>query len=247
MPSRKPPLRPTDIRGTGGSAGPPGAALLLDLDGTLADTAPDLAAALNRLLAEEGRPPLPLERVRPAVSHGTGALLRLAFGDGAEADAVLRARLVAHYRSRIAEATRLFAGMAGLLASVEARGLPWGIVTNKPAMLTGPLVAALGLAGRAGCVVSGDTLAVAKPHPGPLLHAAARLGVPPGHCLYLGDARRDVEAARRAGMVPLVALYGYLGPEDDPRRWGAAGLVRRPAEVLAWLGPRGPGEEGETA
>ncbi len=225
-----------------------GAALLLDLDGTLADTAPDLAAALNRLLAEEGRPPLPLRRVRPAVSHGTGALLRLAFGAGAEAEADLRARLLAHYRRGIARATRLFAGMAELLAAVETRSLPWGIVTNKPAALAVPLVAALGLAGRAGCLVAGDTLAVAKPHPGPLLHAAARLGVPPGRCLYLGDARQDVEAARRAGMIPLVALYGYLGPDDDPRGWGAAGLVRRPAEVLAWLGLPGPGaEEGEKA
>ncbi len=227
--SRKRALEPTDPKGA--------RALLLDLDGTLADTAPDLAAALNRLRAEEGLPPLPLERVRPAVSHGTGALLRLGFGAPGESDPGLRRRLLAHYRAGIARATRLFAGMEGLLAGLEARGRPWGIVTNKPEALARPLVAALGLAGRAGCLLGGDSLPVRKPHPGPLLEAARRLGVPPAACLYLGDARRDVEAARAAGMGALVALYGYLAPGEDPAAWGAAGLVRHPAEVLDWMAP----------
>ncbi|HKJ76365.1 MAG TPA: phosphoglycolate phosphatase [Gammaproteobacteria bacterium] len=211
--------------------------LLLDLDGTLADTAPDLAAALNRTLEEAGRSALPFERIRPVVSHGGRALLRLGFGlTGDEPEyAAVRERFLGHYQRDIALHTRLFPGMAELLAAVEANGMNWGVVTNKPAWLTDPLLAALGLNERAATVVSGDTLAVNKPDPAPMLHACREAGSGPGECLYLGDAERDVQAGRNAGMRTLVALFGYLADEDDPAGWGADGLVNEPGEVLAWI------------
>lgn len=212
-------------------------AVLFDLDGTLADTAPDLAGALNALLAELGRPPLPFVAIRPHVSHGARALLR--FGLDVERETpgyeALLQRFLALYRGAIAAQTRLFDGMPALLAATEARGLPWGVVTNKPAWLTGPLMAALGLTARAGCIVSGDTTAHAKPHPEPLLHASRVLAVPPAACLFVGDAERDIEAGRRAGMRTLVARFGYLGPDDRPESWGADGFVDTPGEILAWL------------
>lgn len=215
----------------------PSRALLFDLDGTLADTAPDLAAALNALLAELGRPPLPFEVIRPHVSHGARALIVLGLGltpDDA-AFAGHHRRFLDFYSGAIAAHTTLFDGMETLLASAEARGIPWGVVTNKPAWLTDPLMAALGLTARAACIVSGDTTAHAKPHPEPMFHASRQVGVPPEACLFVGDAERDIEAARRAGMRSLVARFGYLGPEDRPETWGADGAIDRPEEILAWL------------
>lgn len=216
---------------------PPSRAVLFDLDGTLADTAPDLAGALNALLGELGRPGLPFATIRPHVSHGARALIRLGFGlaDDAPDFGPLHRRFLDLYRGAIARETRLFDGMEALLAGAEARGVPWGVVTNKPAWLTDPLMAALGLAARAGCIVSGDTTPHAKPHPAPLLHASRLVGVPPQACLFVGDAERDVEAGRRAGMRTLVARFGYLGPDDRPEAWGADGQVDTPDEIAAWL------------
>ncbi|MDX1593722.1 MAG: HAD-IA family hydrolase [Gammaproteobacteria bacterium] len=212
-------------------------ALLFDLDGTLADTAPDLAGALNALLAELGRPPLPYAAIRPHVSHGARALIRLGLdlGDGDPEFAPLHLRFLEIYRGAIAVETRLFDGMEALLATAEARGIPWGVVTNKPARLTDPLMEALGLTARAGCIVSGDTTAHAKPHPEPMFHASREVGVPPESCLFVGDAERDIEAARRAGMRSLVARFGYIGPDDRPETWGADGQVDSPAEIAAWI------------
>ena len=211
--------------------------LLLDLDGTLADTAPDLAAALNRTLEEDGRSALPFERIRPVVSHGGRALLRLGFGlTGDEPEyAAVRERFLGHYQRDLARHTQLFPGMAELLAAIEANGMNWGVVTNKPAWLTDPLLAALEVTERAATVVSGDTLAVNKPDPAPMLHACREAGSEPAQCLYLGDAERDVQAGRNAGMRTLVALFGYIGEDDDPGAWGADGLVTEPGEVLAWI------------
>lgn len=212
-------------------------AVLFDLDGTLADTAPDLASALNETLRFYGKETLPFDTIRPHVSHGGRALIKLAFGYDSDHSSYAAAREVFlnHYATHIAKQTRLFDGMPSLLDTLEQSAIPWGIVTNKPAYLTDPLVALLGLAPRAGCVVSGDTTAHSKPHPAPLLHACSELGVKPQHCLYIGDAERDIEAGRLAGMTTLVALFGYIGEWDDPRQWGADGLVASPTEIFDWI------------
>lgn len=224
-------------------------AVLFDLDGTLVDTAPDLAGAVNALRAELGRAALPLEHIRPHVSNGGSALTRLALGlnplpgacpqgsgvpDAAAFDAH-RTRLLQHYRGGLARQSRPFPGMPALLRRLEALGLPWGVVTNKPAWLTEPLLKALGLAARAGCVVSGDGPAGRKPEPGPLLHAARLMGVDPGSCVYVGDAARDIEAATRAGMPALVATFGYIEPGARPETWGAAALCPSPAGLQAFI------------
>ena len=211
-------------------------ALLLDLDGTLLDTAPDMGGALNRLRAENGLEPLPFECIRPVVSHGAVRLVSLGFPEASgTAFESLRLRFLAIYAEHLAEGTRLFDGFDVVLESLEIRGLPWGIVTNKPARLTNPLLAALGLDRRAACAVSGDTLAERKPHPLPLLHAADLIGVHPEHCVYVGDAERDIQAGRAAGMTTVVASYGYLSQHDDPLSWQPHGIVATPAELLGWM------------
>lgn len=217
--------------------------VLFDLDGTLADTAPDLAEALNRVLVEEGRAPLPFQTIRPVVSHGGIALIRLGFGlePGTPDFDRLRQRLLAIYREHIAVGTRLFPGMDALLGRLEREGLRWGVVTNKPSWLTLPLMEALGLAERAATVVSGDSVPERKPHPAPMHLACREAGTPPEACLYVGDAERDIIAGRRAGMATLAALWGYLGEEDRPAEWGADGLVAQPSEVLEWLQAPSPG------
>jgi phosphoglycolate phosphatase len=210
--------------------------VLFDLDGTLADTAPDLAHALNLLRAEEGRSALPYDTVRPIVSHGATALVRLGFGAVADAELErLRTRFLDHYRANLARHTRLFDGIPELLTELARRGLNWGIVTNKPAFLTEPLVGQLPLPAAPASVVSGDTANNRKPHPEPMLIACAQAGSRPAQCLYVGDAARDIEAGRRAGMKTLVALFGYISRDDRPEQWGADGLIRAPREVLDWL------------
>jgi len=211
--------------------------VLFDLDGTLLDTARDMAEALNRVRVAEGLEALPYDRIRPFVSHGAPRLIRLGFGEpGADRYESLRTRFLEFYRAALAVHTRLFEGFDRVLDSLEHAGLRWGIVTNKPGWLTGPLLAELGLAARCGCVVSGDTLAERKPHPLPLLHAAALLGLAPRECAYLGDAERDVQAARDAGMIPLVAGFGYLGNGEDPAAWRPEAIFAQPEELIGWLG-----------
>ncbi|MDD3518652.1 MAG: HAD-IA family hydrolase [Chromatiales bacterium] len=212
--------------------------VLFDLDGTLADTAPDLAAALDALCREEGREPLPYPRVRNQVSHGTMALLRLAFPEIDTAPDLferLRARYLDIYSNNRHLDTVLFPGIPAILAYLEKQGFRWGIVTNKPAFLTDPLMNTLGLSTRAACIVSGDTTDRSKPHPKPMLHAAELARTPPEDCLYVGDAARDVEAGRAAGMRTLVALYGYIDETERPTEWGADGLIRDPREILDWI------------
>jgi phosphoglycolate phosphatase len=211
--------------------------VLFDLDGTLLDTAPDMAAALNQLRVAEGLEALPFSQIRPLVSHGAPRLLRLAFGEPeAERHASLRRRFLDFYRAALAVHTRLFDGFDSVLSSIEGSGLRWGIVTNKPGWLAEPLIAEVGLAGRCACLVSGDTLAERKPHPLPLLHAAGLLGIEPRECVYVGDAERDVQAARNAGMIPLVAGFGYLGDGEDPAAWQAEAIFARPEDLVDWLG-----------
>jgi len=216
-------------------------AVLFDLDGTLIDTAPDMIAALNGLREEEGLDALPYDVARTQVSHGSSGLVSLAFpAASGSAFETLRSRFLALYNDRLAEETRLFEGCEAVLEALESEGRPWGIVTNKPAYLTTPLLNALDLARRAGCVVSGDTLPQRKPHPAPLLHAAGLLGVAPARCLYVGDAERDIQSARAAGMTVLVARYGYLGPEDDPVAWAPDGQIQTPSDLFGWLGLPSP-------
>ncbi len=212
--------------------------VLFDLDGTLADTAPDLAYALNALLQEHGQPVLPFESIRPVASHGAAALIELGFGILRDEPrfAPLRERYLAIYRANLTRETHLFPGMPELLDQLIARGLNWGIVTNKPAFLTDPLIEQLGLREDAVCVVSGDTTTNRKPHPEPMLHACQLAGSKPEECLYVGDAARDIEAGKAAGMQTLVALFGYIGAQDHPESWGASGLIGAPQEILDWLG-----------
>lgn len=211
--------------------------VLFDLDGTLADTAPDLAYALNTLLTEQDRAPLSYEVIRPVVSHGGIALVKLGFDidENASEFGPLRQRLLEIYRANIARETRLFEGMSPLLDTLEQRGLNWGVVTNKPAWLTEPLLEALGVKHRAAAIVSGDTLPERKPHPAPMLLACEQAGRDAAHCLYVGDAERDIEAGRNAGMRTLVALFGYLGETDFPEQWQADGMVESALDILDWL------------
>lgn len=213
-------------------------AVLFDLDGTLLDTAPDLAAALNDVLLEQGRQPHSFEAIRPHVSHGGSALVQFGFGMTPEHEDFdrLRERFLEIYRNNIARHTRPFAGMLEVLDALEQRGLRWGVVTNKPAWLTLPLMEALALHSRAGSIVSGDTLPQRKPHPEPLFHACREIGLDASECLYVGDAERDIAAGRAAGMTTLVALFGYLGEQDDPAQWLADAMIQDPREILDFLG-----------
>ena len=211
--------------------------VLFDLDGTLLDTAPDLADALNAVLVENRREPLPDVEIRGVVSHGGMALIRLGFGiepDDPDFEP-LRQRLLDNYQANIANRTRPFPGMAELLDELERRGLNWGVVTNKPGWLTDPLLRELDLYDRAACVVSGDTLSERKPHPAPMLHACIQAGSLPGQCVYVGDAQRDIEAGRNARMHTLVALFGYFMADDRPLEWQADGSIDRPQDLLDWL------------
>jgi len=212
-------------------------AVFFDLDGTFADTAPDLGAALNHVRSLHHLPPLPLEVTRLQASHGSAGLLKLGFNvePGAAEFPALRDEFLAYYSANICVHTTLFAGMADLINTLEQRGLPWGIVTNKPHRFTMPLMQALGYSKRAACLVSGDTCARAKPHPEPLLYAAKVTGVSPQNCLYLGDDKRDIDAGRAAGMKSLIALFGYIDPEADLKSWQADASIETPTELNRYL------------
>jgi 2-phosphoglycolate phosphatase len=211
-------------------------AILFDLDGTLLDTCNDMREALNQLRAEEQLAPLSYEAVRCQVSHGGHALVRLGFGElPAEEHEAMRMRLLNIYRKQLAKHTRLFEGGDEMLTELERRGLHWGIVTNKPGWLTDPLLVEVNLHKRSRVVVSGDTLSERKPHPLPLLHAARTLGVDPAHCVYVGDAERDMQAAKSAGMFALVAGFGYLGDDDRADTWYSHGWLHTPLDLIGWL------------
>lgn len=211
-------------------------AVLVDMDGTLLDTGPDMAAALNRLRVEQNREPLEYQLVRPHVSHGSIAVAKLGFPDvDAQHFEALRERFLTLYRERLCVHTRLFAGFDAVLTALARAGLPWGIVTNKAGWLTEPLLAQIQFPLAPAVVISGDSLPERKPHPRPLLVAAERLGVAPSDCLYLGDAKRDIDAAHAAGMIALGASFGYLGPDDQPETWGADAWLDRPQQLLEWV------------
>jgi phosphoglycolate phosphatase len=213
-------------------------AVLFDFDGTLADTAPDLGRAVNRMRTERGMPALPIATVRPYASSGARGLLKIGFGITGEDPqfARLRDEFLAHYDQVLCVETRLFAGVPELLSEIERRGLVWGIVTNKATRFTQRIVASLGLAERAGCVVCGDTTPHIKPHPAPLLHAAQALALPPEVCCYLGDDLRDVQAAHAAGMSSVAVEWGYNGTENGgPRCWNAGAVIAQPKDLIRVL------------
>lgn len=212
-------------------------AVLFDLDGTIADTAPDLAGALNRLRHEDGLEDLPFEILRPVASNGVRGLLGVGLAltpdDPRYAD--YARRFLDRYLSALCVATTLFDGVPDLLDALERRDIPWGIVTNKQQRYTLPLLGQLGLAHRAACIVSGDSTPRPKPHPDPLLLACTTLDCRPEDCLYVGDDMRDVQAGRAAGMVTVAALYGYLGNAEPVEEWGADHHIRQPRDLLDLL------------
>jgi phosphoglycolate phosphatase len=212
-------------------------AVLFDLDGTLADTAPDLAAAVNKMRHDRGLDMLPLEDLRPLASAGARGLIGCAFGVGPDHEgfASMREEFLANYEADLCIETTLFPGIADILDELDERGVRWGIVTNKVARLTDPLIELLSLDQRASCVVSGDTTPHAKPHPAPLLHAAKELGMRPEQVVYVGDDLRDVQAGFAAGMVTVAAAYGYCGTDLPPAQWHAQHVVKSTAELRRLL------------
>lgn len=213
-------------------------AVLFDLDGTLVDSAPDLAGAANDLRAEHGLPPLPYEALRPMVGSGARGMVGAAFGvaPGDDRFEGLRDAFLARYEQGLLKRTQVFAAMAPVLAALEASGRRWGIVTNKAMRFTAPLVEGLGLHRRAAVLIAGDTTPHAKPHPEPLLEAARRLDLDPSACIYVGDDLRDMQAGRAAGMPALAAAWGYLGASEPIERWGADAILEEPPALLKWPG-----------
>ncbi len=212
-------------------------AVLFDLDGTLVDSAPDLAGACNEMRIERGLAPLPYERLRRMVGSGARGMVGASFGLAPDSPgyAELRDEFLARYEARMTRETKVFDAMVPVLAWLERAGMPWGIVTNKATRFAAPLVASLGLADRVATLVCGDTVAHSKPHSAPLLEAARRLALAPQRCAYVGDDRRDVDAGRAAGMLTVVAAWGYLGEGDAPVVWGADRLIARPDELPALI------------
>ena len=211
-------------------------AILFDLDGTFADTAPDLSRALNTMRMRRDLPPLPVEATRPVTSTGARGLLSVGFGikpDHPDYTA-MRAEFLELYAKDLCRETRVFPGIPELLSHIENRSWKWGIVTNKAEGLAKPLIALLGLSARCGCVIGGDTTAHTKPHPDPLFAACRVMDVKPAHCTYVGDDKRDVEAGRAAGMKTIAVRYGYLNG-GEPDTWGADAVVDCPQDAIPYL------------
>jgi phosphoglycolate phosphatase len=211
--------------------------VLFDLDGTFADTLPSLSHALAQAMAEQHLAPVAADCLRPFVSLGARAMAARACGDRVDAAALeqIVTRFLALYGSGVSRHARLVDGMQAVLDELRRRAIPWGIVTNKRREYSEPLMSALDPHARAACIVSGDSTANPKPHPQPLLHACKLLDSAPWTCVYVGDAHDDIIAARRAGMRSVAALYGYIAPDDDPRRWRADTTIDAPHELLVWI------------
>jgi 2-phosphoglycolate phosphatase len=211
-------------------------AVLFDLDGTLADTAPDLGYTINCMREARGLPALPLAATRPVTSLGARGMLGVGLDvmPGHPDYHALREEFLDIYAKNLCRETKLFAGMAELLDELERRNVLWGVVTNKAERYTHPLLELLGVHHRTACIVGGDTTGKIKPDPAPLLAAAERIGIAPQYCLYLGDDRRDVEAGRAAGMKAVVAGFGYLNG-NDPETWGADAMIDQPLDLLRYL------------
>ncbi len=208
--------------------------ILFDLDGTLVDTAPDLGHALNLQLIKHGKPPLAHEKIRPYASHGSRGLIGLGFGITPKDDnfIAMRDEYLSIYDTVFTRSPVLLEGIAELLQVIESKQLNWGIVTNKPRRFTQGLIESMGLHQRAACVVSGDDAPQPKPSPATLLLACSQVGVRPEQCIYVGDAERDIQAGKSAGMKTAVALFGYIDVTDKPEEWGADALIDVPNDLL---------------
>lgn len=211
--------------------------VLFDLDGTLLDTAPDLAFAINTLLTDYNYPPLPFSVVRPLAGHGGKGLIKRGFGieESHPKFTEYWEQFLDLYHTHICEQTCLFPGMEEVLSYLAENNLLWGIVTNKPTWLTEPLLKQLMLFEKTICIVCGDTLSQQKPHPAPLLHACSLLGVQPKNCIYVGDAERDIKAGKSAGMSTLIAQWGYIADADPFEKWEADAVIEKPEEIVKWL------------
>jgi len=207
--------------------------VFFDLDGTLADTAPDLVAAANRLLTVNRRAPMAYEILRPMASAGARGLIQKSFGIGPDHPEfiTLRDYFLSFYEEALLVHSKLYEGMEELLQELDEQKIPWGIVTNKLQRFTQPLTEQMGLFKRAHCVVSGDTTPHSKPHPEPILHAARLAKVDPGRAIYIGDDIRDIVSGKAAGMQTAAALYGYCGCEEPPHAWGADYMIHRPQDL----------------
>lgn len=212
--------------------------VLFDLDGTLIDTAPDMACSLNLLLNEEGREEMPYQQIRPVVSNGSAALVELGFPDitDEQTSQRLKQRYLQIYEDNLCVHSHLFPGMNELIESIEQQHKNWGVVTNKPGWLTNPLMQQLKLSQRAACIISGDTTANRKPHPEPMLLACKQANSLAEQCLYVGDAQRDIEAGKNAGMQTIIANYGYIGDWEVTEQWGADFSINQPQELLKIIG-----------
>ena len=209
--------------------------ILFDLDGTLVDTAPDLGYALNLQLKRHGKAPLSDATIRPFASHGSRGLIGLGFGITPKEDNFIQMRdeYLALYDTVFTRSPVLLPGIADLLQAIENKGLKWGVVTNKPRRFTEGLIESMALHHNAACVVCGDDAPQPKPSPATLLLACEQVGVKPQNCMYVGDAERDVQAGRAAGMKTVVALFGYIDVTDKPSEWGADALINTPKELLS--------------
>ena len=211
--------------------------ILFDLDGTLLDTAPDLGLALNMQRQRHGLPPIPQAQIRPHASHGSKGLLAIGFGltpEHANFNA-MRTEYLDLYHQVFTSSPILFDGIPRLLQDIECAGLRWGVVTNKPRRFTHPLLKVIGLEQRAACIVSGDDATRGKPHPDTLLLACEQTTTAPQNSLYVGDAERDIQAARAAQMRTVIARYGYLDVSDQPEKWGADAIIDEPSELAAFF------------
>ena len=213
--------------------------IFFDLDGTLADTAPDLVAAANKLLAARNLAPKPYEFLRPYASAGARGLLEGAFGISPDHEdfAVLRDEFFGNYEKALLIDSKLFDGIDHLLDQMDAASLPWGIITNKSERFTNPLTDLMGLRQRAVSTVSGDTTPYSKPHPEPILHAARTSNIDPSKSIYVGDDIRDVLAGKAAGMKTVAAAYGYCGCKEPPEAWGADYIANNPLDLLQIIFP----------
>jgi len=211
--------------------------VLFDLDGTLIDTAPDMANALNILLQEEDKQTLAYDIIRPVVSNGSIALVNLGFGDNVEENQLryLKERYLEIYQQYLCVDSVLFNGMESLLNKIEQQGSNWGVVTNKPEWLTRPLMQQIGLTDRAACIISGDTTHNRKPHPEPMYLACKQANSKPHECIYIGDAKRDIEAGKNAGMKTIVAAYGYIGDWENINEWQADYIIEQAEEIINFI------------